>query len=95
MVSYSAAEELAQLDNWAGNVRAAESVSHIGELAGLHLLLGSIEAAGLDGVTLVPLALPSGIRSLPATDTRSGSTLRDRLGLTRPVNRYALEGKSL
>jgi alkanesulfonate monooxygenase SsuD/methylene tetrahydromethanopterin reductase-like flavin-dependent oxidoreductase (luciferase family) len=95
LVSVSAAEELAQLDNWAGNVRAAESVSHIGDLAGLHLLLGSIEAAGLDGVTLVPLALPSGIRSLPATDTRSGSTLRDRLGLTRPVNRYALEGKSL
>ncbi|MDI9897483.1 LLM class flavin-dependent oxidoreductase [Rhodococcus sp. IEGM 1381] len=95
LVSNYAAEELAQLDNWAGNVRAAESVSHIGDLAGLHLLLGSIEAAGLDGVTLVPLALPSGIRSLPATDNRSGSTLRERLGLTRPANRYALEGKSL
>lgn len=95
LVSESAAEELAQLDNWAGHVRAAESVSHIGDLSSLHLLLGSIEAAGLDGVTLVPLALPSGIRSLPATDTRSGSTLRERLGLTRPVNRYALEGKSL
>ena len=95
LVSDSAAEELAQLDNWAGHVRAAESVSHIGDLAGLHLLLGSIEAAGLDGVTLVPLALPSGVEALPATDTRSGSTLRDRLGLSRPVNRYALEGKSL
>lgn len=95
LVSDSAAEELAQLDNWAGHVRVAESVSHIGDLAGLHLLLGSVEAAGLDGVTLVPLALPSGVAALPATDTRSGSTLRERLGLRRPANRYALEGKSL
>ncbi|AJW42534.1 FMNH2-utilizing oxygenase [Rhodococcus sp. B7740] len=95
LVSDSAAEELAQLDNWAGHVRVAESVSHIGDLAGLHLLLGSVEAAGLDGVTLVPLALPSGVAALPATDTRSGSTLRERLGLRRPANLYAREGKSL
>ncbi|WP_415973077.1 LLM class flavin-dependent oxidoreductase [Rhodococcus sp. 077-4] len=89
LVSGTAAAELAQLDKWAGEARVPESVQYVGDATGLNLLLGSIEAAGLDGVTLVPLALPSGLQALPATDARTGTTLRERLGLARPISRYA------
>ncbi|GHP19710.1 FMNH2-utilizing oxygenase [Rhodococcus sp. NKCM2511] len=89
LVSETAAEELAQLDNWAGRVRTPQSLQYVGDVAGLNLLLGAAESAGLDGVTLVPLALPSGVKTLPATDSRTGATVRERLGLARPTNRFA------
>lgn len=89
LVSETAAEELAQLDNWAGRVRTPQSLHYVGDVAGLNLLLGAAESAGLDGVTLVPLALPSGVKTLPATDSRTGATVRERLGLARPTNRFA------
>lgn len=94
LVSDSAAADLAQLDNWANEPRVAGSVTYTGEVAGLNLLLGTIENAGLDGVTLIPLALPSGVASLPPNDSRHGSTLRERLGLPHPVSRYAASERS-
>ncbi len=91
----TAAADLAQLENWAGAAYTPESLFYRGGPAGLLALLGDVD--GLDGVVLRPLALAGTVaalteRVLPVLrrqDPTSTGTLRDRLGLPRPVNRYA------
>ncbi|WP_072803890.1 LLM class flavin-dependent oxidoreductase [Rhodococcoides yunnanense] len=100
LVSGSATDDLAQLENWAPH--SPESVTYHGDADGLRSLLEQIaESGAVDGVTLRPLALAS---TLPEIAThvlpqlswspvsRAGS-LRARLGLKRPVNRYAKEAQ--
>ncbi|MEV6562650.1 LLM class flavin-dependent oxidoreductase [Nocardia sp. NPDC051756] len=81
---------VAQLDQWTAGSPAG--LRHIGTPATLRELLGSIDASGAaDGVVLRPLAVPATVRHLAALERKplSASTLRDRLGLPRPVSRYA------
>lgn len=91
----TAAADLAQLENWAGAAYTPESLFYRGGPAGLLALLGDVD--GLDGVVLRPLALAGTVAALtervlpvlrPQVPTSTG-TLRDRLGLPRPANRYA------
>ncbi|RDI65873.1 LLM class flavin-dependent oxidoreductase [Nocardia pseudobrasiliensis] len=77
----AAADELAQLEAWTAT--KPETLRHIGTPASLRALLAELPA---DGVVLRPLALPAFVAQLP----QLAPTLRDRLGLPRPVNRYAL-----
>jgi len=61
----------------------------------------AVSSGAADGVTAVPLALPSGLQAIAAdvvprladrglrTPVPPGATLRDRFGLPRPANRYA------
>lgn len=90
-----AAADLAQLEEWAGEPYRSGTVVHVGTPASLLQFLGDV--TGLDGVTLRPLALPSTLPRLvdnvlpvvrPAVAPAVG-TLRDRLGLLRPANRFA------
>ncbi|MBF6212955.1 LLM class flavin-dependent oxidoreductase [Nocardia puris] len=90
--------ELAQLDAWAPH-SAPVRLRHIGTRDSLRALLDSVRASGAaDGVVLRPLAVPAALRQLGEaplshageTDLAPGPrTLRDRLGLPRPVSRYA------
>ncbi|WP_068154915.1 LLM class flavin-dependent oxidoreductase [Rhodococcus phenolicus] len=86
---------LAQLDAWTGTQYVSDTIVHVGTAAGTVELLQDIR--GVDGVTLRPLALPSTLPRLvenvlpvvrPAVVSATG-TLRDRLGLPRPANRFA------
>ncbi|MDJ0393287.1 LLM class flavin-dependent oxidoreductase [Rhodococcus sp. G-MC3] len=91
LVSDSAGVDLAQLNGWGSYT--SQSVSFVGESAGLVALLGELEAV-VDGVTLRPLALASALPAIAGVvsqlNRRSTSgLLRERLGLTRPANRYA------
>lgn len=90
-----AAADLAQLEAWAGEPYRSDTLVHVGTSEGLIELLG--EATGVDGVTLRPLALPSTLHELvenvlpvvrPDIAPTIG-TLRGRLGLPRPANRFA------
>lgn len=97
-----AVDTAARLDEWAGQPasRPAGSASLIGTSAQLADLIGT-SAEVVDGVVVVPLALPSGIqrladevvplladRGLRPHDEFRG-TFRDRLGLARPDNYFA------
>jgi alkanesulfonate monooxygenase SsuD/methylene tetrahydromethanopterin reductase-like flavin-dependent oxidoreductase (luciferase family) len=65
------------------------------------VIVEAVSGAAADGVTAVPLALPSGVHAIaddvvPRLAERGlrppvppGATLRDRFGLPRPANRYA------
>ncbi|SNS67276.1 LLM class flavin-dependent oxidoreductase [Rhodococcoides kyotonense] len=99
LVSESAEQDLAQLDSWAPH--EAQSASYIGDAAGLVQLLEEISSSGaVDGVTLRPLAVASAVPVLARevlpklswAGSRREGLLRDRLGLARPVDRYAPEG---
>lgn len=93
--------ELAELDRWASH--RPRTLSHTGTAETLAQLLDEVRRAGAaDGVTLVPLALPSGLdrlaqQVLPALRAAGaaapppppGGTLRERFGLTRPGSAYA------
>ena len=90
-----AAADLGRLEAWAGEPYRSDTLVHVGTSEGLIELLG--QATGVDGVTLRPLALPSTLRRLvenvlpvvrPDVAPTTG-TLRDRLGLSRPANRFA------
>jgi alkanesulfonate monooxygenase SsuD/methylene tetrahydromethanopterin reductase-like flavin-dependent oxidoreductase (luciferase family) len=101
----AAAERLARLDEAAGTPLAATSDALVfagtpGELADLAL---AWQDAGLDGLRLRPAVLPDDLlattRTLVPELQRRGAfraayaepTLRERFGLPRPANRYALE----
>ncbi|MBB5913525.1 alkanesulfonate monooxygenase SsuD/methylene tetrahydromethanopterin reductase-like flavin-dependent oxidoreductase (luciferase family) [Nocardia transvalensis] len=77
--------DVAQLEAWTPT-RPRESLRHIGTPGSLRTLIEEVrgECAG-DGVVLRPLALAAFTAQLP----RLAPTLRDRLGLPRPANRYA------
>ncbi|MFI9505556.1 LLM class flavin-dependent oxidoreductase [Nocardia sp. NPDC052566] len=86
----AAKDELAQLNQW--SVQEAHGLRHLGTAATLRALLEEL-ADGIDGVVLRPLALPTALKHLaaaPPREARASTTLRDRLGLTRPVSRYAV-----
>ncbi|WP_280268551.1 LLM class flavin-dependent oxidoreductase [Nocardia wallacei] len=80
-----AASDVAQLEAWSPT-QAPNALRHIGTARTLRELLAEVrrECAG-DGVVLRPLALAAFTDHLP----RLTPTLRDRLGLPRPANRYA------
>ncbi|AYF77171.1 LLM class flavin-dependent oxidoreductase [Nocardia yunnanensis] len=81
----AAAAEVAQLEDWLATPAPA-TVFHIGTPAELRDILREVEnECAADGVVLRPLALPAALRHLPAL----APTLRERLGLPRPANRYA------
>lgn len=95
----AAERDLAQLDNWSGARYEPASVFYRGDAPGVARLITDVAATGdVDGVTLRPLALPSGLDAItgdvlpllgsgdPALD---GGLLRERLGFTRPANRFA------
>ncbi|MBC3761225.1 LLM class flavin-dependent oxidoreductase [Quadrisphaera oryzae] len=99
----AAAERLARLDGTAGAPLAQTSDALVfagtpGELADLAL---AWREAGLDGLRLRPAVLPDDLRAItrqlvPELQRRgafrtayAGTTLRERLGLPRPANRYA------
>ena len=86
--------ELAQLERWTGAEYRADTVFHRGTSAGFVDLLELVH--GVDGVVLRPLALVSTVHQLvddvlpvlrPTVEPAAG-TLRDRLGLVRPANRF-------
>ncbi|MEU7140672.1 LLM class flavin-dependent oxidoreductase [Nocardia sp. NPDC046473] len=84
-------DEVAQLDQWTP-AATPTSLRHLGTPATLRELLGAIGASGAaDGVVLRPLATPATVAHLAALarNPRSAGTLRDRLGLPRPLSRYA------
>ncbi|MFJ4656270.1 LLM class flavin-dependent oxidoreductase [Nocardia sp. NPDC088792] len=81
----AAAADVAQLEDWIAT-DAPRTVFHIGTAAELRAVLREVETScAADGVVLRPLALAAALPYLPALTP----TLRDRLGLPRPVNRYA------
>ncbi|MFI9403898.1 LLM class flavin-dependent oxidoreductase [Nocardia sp. NPDC052316] len=89
--SDSAHREVAQLDRWT-DPGIPTGLRHIGTPATLRELLGTVDASGAaDGVVLRPLAVPATVDRLAplARKPASASTLRERLGLPRPVSRYA------
>ncbi|MFB8008086.1 LLM class flavin-dependent oxidoreductase [Nocardia sp. NPDC056000] len=88
-----AAVEVSQLEDWIATP-APGTFFHIGSAAELKDLLDRIDTdCHADGVVLRPLALPAALPYLAeltaGIPADSGTpTLRDRLGLPRPVNRY-------
>ncbi|MEU4312072.1 LLM class flavin-dependent oxidoreductase [Nocardia sp. NPDC024068] len=82
-----AADEVAQLEQWIPTP-AAGTLRHIGTSGSLRALLDTAHRQeSADGVVLRPLALPAFLERLSAPLT----TLRGRLGLPRPLNRYTTE----
>jgi alkanesulfonate monooxygenase SsuD/methylene tetrahydromethanopterin reductase-like flavin-dependent oxidoreductase (luciferase family) len=100
-----------ELDRWTARPDATTEPSpldtgllhHVGTAAALDDLLGEItRSAVVDGVVLRPLALRATLTALTAHrpaaaphDTGAPRTLRDRLGLPRPLSRYATTGAAL
>jgi alkanesulfonate monooxygenase SsuD/methylene tetrahydromethanopterin reductase-like flavin-dependent oxidoreductase (luciferase family) len=98
-----AARTLGRLDGWAGQASPAPgTVRLVGTVATLADLVDeAVRSGAVDGITLVPLALPSGLASIahelvpelvarglrPAPATEA-TTLRDRFGLPRPANYF-------
>lgn len=89
-----ATDDFSRLEDWAGAHYRPETVLHRGTSRGLVELLDGVR--GVDGVVLRPLALSSTTQRLvadvlpalrPATELVTG-TLRERLGLDRPANRF-------
>lgn len=81
----TAALEVAALEDWSPSP-APNTLRHIGTPAELREVLDQVlvECAA-DGVVLRPLALAATVTQLP----RLAPTLRARIGLPRPANRYA------
>lgn len=77
---------------------AGGSFDYVGGVEGLAELVREFQAAGVDGVHFRPASLELDVpviaeKLLPLLQVtaadRPGTTLRNRLGLTRPANRYA------
>ncbi|KAB1657335.1 LLM class flavin-dependent oxidoreductase [Pseudoclavibacter chungangensis] len=93
-----AAAELARLDELDGTPLASDALVFAGTPDELVDLVRSWTALGFDGVRFRPARLPGDLAAIAETvgpalvgdrsDERPG-TLRDRLGLERPANRYA------
>lgn len=95
----TAERDLAQLENWSGGRYEPASILHRGDAPGLsRLITDVVGAGGVDGVTLRPLALTSGLNEItervlpllrPGGRASDSGVLRERLGFTRPVNHFA------
>jgi len=95
----AAERDLAQLENWSGSRYEPASILHRGDAPGLsRLITDVVGAGGVDGVTLRPLALTSGLNEItervlpllrPGDRAPDSGVLRERLGFTRPVNHFA------
>ncbi|MFD4444670.1 LLM class flavin-dependent oxidoreductase [Nocardia sp. NPDC058519] len=88
-----------------------DRLHHVGTAAGLDDVLAEITRSGIDGVVLRPIALHATLTALTAhraegepgqlvdagdiAEASPAPTLRDRLGLPRPLNRYATTGAAL
>ncbi|MGW0181678.1 LLM class flavin-dependent oxidoreductase [Nocardia sp. NPDC003345] len=82
-----ASDEVSRLQAWAPAPDTG-TLRHIGTARSLRALLDTAERReAADGVVLRPLALPAFLARLTAAPT----TLRGRLGLPRPLNRYTTE----
>ncbi|EOM78001.1 putative oxidoreductase [Rhodococcus rhodnii LMG 5362] len=95
--------DLDALESIAQRTYEPSSLLYVGDGPGLAALTGELVAgAGVDGVTYRPLALASGVRHL-ARDVLPlvqpvpvpGGTLRERLGLARPVSVFAAAAKEI
>ncbi|MGU3437899.1 LLM class flavin-dependent oxidoreductase [Actinomycetes bacterium M1A6_2h] len=90
LVGDDATGDLAELDAWAGEQYSPDTVLYVGNSEGLSDLVSSVDISVADGVTVRPLTLSS-LSALQFTGAQqSGTTLRDRLGLARPRNQYAI-----
>jgi alkanesulfonate monooxygenase SsuD/methylene tetrahydromethanopterin reductase-like flavin-dependent oxidoreductase (luciferase family) len=97
----SAAQRWAQLEDWSGEAFTSDAEVFVGTPQGLADLLLARAEAGLTGYRLRPAALPQDLDAIvdglvPELQRRGAfrtayeaGTLRDRLGLERPANRYA------
>jgi len=97
----AAADRLARLDDLAGEPFTSDAAVFTGTPAELADFLLSWQATGLTGFRLRPGALPHDLTAItrglvPELQARGefrrgydSGTLRDRLGLARPANRYA------
>ncbi|NUS94385.1 MAG: LLM class flavin-dependent oxidoreductase, partial [Nocardia sp.] len=82
-----AAREVDRLEEWTATA-GPDSLRHVGTAGALRDLVAEVRReCAADGLVLRPLALPAFLDRLPVPLT----TLRDRLGLPRPLNRYATE----
>jgi alkanesulfonate monooxygenase SsuD/methylene tetrahydromethanopterin reductase-like flavin-dependent oxidoreductase (luciferase family) len=96
-----AAERWTQLEEWSGRPYTSDAEVFVGTPQGLADLLLARAEAGLTGFRLRPAALPQDLDAIvdglvPELQRRAAfrmayeaGTLRDRLGLERPANRYA------
>jgi len=96
-----AADRWAQLEAWSGREHASDAEVFVGTPLGLADLLLARAEVGLTGFRLRPAALPQDLDAIvaglvPELQRRGvfrtayePGTLRDRLGLERPANRYA------
>ncbi len=96
-----AAQRKARLDDRAGVAYRSDALTFTGTAAALADLIGDWQSAGLTGFRLRPAAIPHDLRLItgrlvPELQRRGafpqvyeGSSLRGRLGLRRPANRYA------
>ncbi|SDU92687.1 Flavin-dependent oxidoreductase, luciferase family (includes alkanesulfonate monooxygenase SsuD and methylene tetrahydromethanopterin reductase) [Microlunatus sagamiharensis] len=94
----------AQLEAWAGRPYTSDAEVFVGTPQGLADLLLARAESGLTGFRLRPAALPQDLDAIvdglvPELQRRGAfrtayddGTLRDRLGLERPANRYATTG---
>lgn len=94
-------ERWAQLEAWSGGELTSDAEVFVGTPRGLADLLLARAEAGLTGYRLRPAALPQDLDAIvsglvPELQRRGAfrtayeaGTLRDRLGLGRPANRYA------
>ena len=92
---------LDRLDDLAGRPLRSDALVYVGTPGDLADLLGAWQASGIDGFRLRPAVLPGDLDAVtgqlvPLLPARSvfrrryeHRTLRGRLGLTRPENRYA------
>ncbi|WP_459545953.1 LLM class flavin-dependent oxidoreductase [Nocardia sp. X0981] len=85
--AHIAGEEVAQLERWHAT-QEPDTLRHVGTPDSLRELLAAAQSeCAADGIVLRPLALAAFLSRIPAPLT----TLRGRLGLPRPRNRYATE----
>lgn len=97
----AAAARLARLDDWAGGRFSSDAQVFVGTASQLADLLQDWHAAGADGFRLRPASLPHDLAQItedlvPELIRRNAfrqsyetTTLRGRLGLSRPTNRYS------
>jgi alkanesulfonate monooxygenase SsuD/methylene tetrahydromethanopterin reductase-like flavin-dependent oxidoreductase (luciferase family) len=106
-VLISVSVQLGKTENVSRRPSVDGELDYIGGVEGLAELVGEWAAAGVDGVHLRPGSLEVEVpviadellpllreRGLVGPAVKRPATLRTRLGLRRPENRYAVGGRS-